>query len=91
MTVEWDERKAASNRTKHGVSFEEAVTALMDPLAATWFDRIVGGEERNITVGQSARDRLLLVVYTERRGGRVRIISARRASPGERRAYEEGI
>lgn len=91
MTVEWDDRKAEGNVRKHGVSFEEAVTALMDPLAVTFADDSVQYEERSITIGHSARDRLLLVVHTERSGGVVRLISARKATAKESRAYEEGI
>ncbi len=63
----------------------------MDPLAVTFADDSIKYEERSITIGHSARDRLLLVVHTERSGGVVRLISARKATPKESRAYEEGV
>lgn len=91
VQVEWDERKAARNELDHKVRFEEAVTALMDPLAVTFFDEGATDEDREITVGHSALGRLLLVVHTERKGSVVRIISARKATRKERRTYEEGV
>jgi hypothetical protein len=91
MRVEWNERKASANVNKHGVTFEEGVTALMDAAAVTFFDEIAGAEEREITIGHSARNRLLVVVHTERTGSVVRIISVRRATKKECRTYEEGI
>ena len=85
---EWDDRKAATNSRKHGVSFEEALTALADPAALTVPD--VVDPIRSITIGTSALSRLLFVVHIETlRRGRVRIISARRASAAQRRKYEE--
>lgn len=63
----------------------------MDPLAVTFADDSVQYEERSITVGHSTRDRLLFVVHSERSVGVVRLISARKATPKESRAYEEGI
>jgi uncharacterized DUF497 family protein len=84
----WDREKAAANRKKHGVSFEEAVTVFYDPLAATFSDpnhSVV--EDRLITVGYSAHGRLLVVCHAEGRGA-VRIISARRATAGERKRHE---
>lgn len=85
---EWDEDKAASNLVKHQVSFEEAATVFSaddtlesaDPVDST----------RLITVGFSAAARVLLVVSTEVDEDRVRIISARRATPRERRDFEGG-
>lgn len=85
---EWDARKAAVNLLKHGVSFEEAVTALDDPLALTYIDRDHSlTEARNISLGTSARGRMLMIGHTER-GDAIRIISARLASKAERRRYE---
>jgi uncharacterized DUF497 family protein len=88
--------KAASNRTKHGIDFREALAVFGDPLAATDYDRTVGGEDRWITVG-SMTGVLLVVVHTSRSdmdddGNPVeviRMISARKALPRERRKYEE--
>ena len=90
MRFEWDSAKAAVNLAKHGVSFEEASTALRDPLSATGADPDHSGdEERLITFGVSTRGRLLIVAHTER-GDTIRIISARLVTAGERKVYEEG-
>ena len=86
---EWDEDKAASNQKKHGVTFEEAATVFADPLAAIFDDEVHSEEEqREIIIGHSAQNRLLLVSFTERAGA-IRIISSRRATKKERRDYEE--
>ncbi|MEO8604102.1 MAG: BrnT family toxin [bacterium] len=85
---EWDDRKAVANLRNHGVAFEEAVTALADPRAITAPDFFE--VRRCITIGLSGLLRVLFVVHTESvGGGRVRIISARRASTVQRRRYEE--
>ena len=89
MRFEWDPEKARSNLQKHKVSFEEAATALRDPMAATGCDPDHSvGEERFITFGVSERGRLLVVAHTEE-NDTLRIISARVASKGERKIYEE--
>lgn len=86
---EWNDRKAVANLRKHGVTFEEAVTALADPRALTAPD--LYEPNREVTIGVSAVARVLFVVHTDRvRGERVRIISARKASNAQRRRYEEG-
>jgi len=88
MRFGWDRDKAASNRKKHGVSFDEAVTVFYDPFAATLADSDHSTEEnRMITVGYSAQERLLVVCHTER-GRAIRIISARPATPRERKRHE---
>jgi uncharacterized protein len=90
MKIEWEPRKAKSNLKKHRISFEEAATALRDPLAATGADpdhSII--ENRYITFGVSERGRLLVISHTEKKET-IRIISARKASKGERELYEEG-
>ncbi len=90
MRFDWDARKAASNLRKHGVSFEEAATALRDELALTGRDPDHSvGEARYVTFGVSARGRLLVVAHTEQEGV-IRIISARSATRSEQRIYEEG-
>lgn len=90
MNIEWDPRKAKSNVKKHGVSFEEAATALSDPLAATGADPDHSiTEDRFVTFGISGMSRLLVVSHTEKRET-IRIISARKATKGERELYEEG-
>ena len=89
MDFEWDSAKAAANVRKHGVSFEEAVSALRDELAATARDLEHSvAEFRFITFGISAHGRFLAVSHTER-GNRIRIISARLATRTERKIYEE--
>ena len=91
MRFEWDRQKATSNRQKHGVPFAEAVTVFADPLARIHDDPEHSvGEHREVIVGHSARGRLLLVFFTERRDA-VRIFSARPATRHERDDYEEGI
>jgi hypothetical protein len=89
MRFEWDPEKARSNLRKHKVSFEEAATALRDPMAATGCDPDYSvGEERFVTFGVSEGGRLLVVAHTEE-NDILRIISARVASKGERKIYEE--
>ena len=90
MRFEWDPRRAAANLRKHGISFEEATTALRDDLALTGRDPDHStGEARYITFGVSSQGRLLVVSHTER-GGLIRIISARTATKSQRKIYEEG-
>ena len=90
MRFEWDPAKAAGNLVKHGVSFEEASTVFADPLGRIADDPRHSTEEpRFVLLGQSERQRLLAVMYTER-ADTIRLISARGATPRERRAYEEG-
>jgi len=90
MKCEWDPGKAASNLQKHGISFEEAATALVDDYSVTGIDPEHSiGESRFITFGLSNTGRLLVVSHTER-GESLRVISARRATKHERRIYEEG-
>ena len=90
MIVEWDNRKAAANQKNHGVSFEEAATALEDDLSITFRDPDHSLEEfRFLTFGRGATGRILVVAHTDR-GEAARLISARRATRRERRAYEEG-
>jgi hypothetical protein len=90
MKIEWDPKKAKLNLRKHRVSFEEATTALSDPMAATGADPDHSiTEERYVTFGVSERGRLLVVAHTDEEET-IRIISARIASEGERELYEEG-
>lgn len=88
---EWDGRKAAANRAKHGVSFAEAVTVFVDPDALDGPDlRHSEKEPRLLRLGRAVTSRVLIVAYTLRRRGNgesIRIISARRASTQERAAY----
>lgn len=92
---EWDDAKAEVNRRKHGVEFLEAMSVLADPLALTRFDDAHSDEEdRWVTLGRSAQDRLLVVVHTFTSTGPstalVRLISARPATRREREQYEAG-
>ena len=85
----WDREKAAANRRKHGVDFEEAATAFGDSLSITIPDPDHSvGEERWLLVGQSGGGRLLVVAHTER-GDEIRLINARLATRRERDTYEE--
>jgi len=87
---EWDDRKAANNLQKHGVSFDEAVSVFGDTLALTFSDiDHAEVEERSRTYGLSNKERLLVVVHTERRNS-IRIISARKATRYEKGIYENG-
>ena len=85
---EWDERKAAVNLLKHKVSFLEAATVFDDPYLLVEPDLAHSGEEsRELAIGFSRKERVLLVVYVEP-DKRIRLISARKATPEERRKYE---
>lgn len=90
MKFEWNLQKAITNFRKHKISFEEASTALNDSMAATGIDPDHSFDEfRYITFGVSSSGRLLVVAHTEQKE-KIRIISARRATKGERKIYEEG-
>jgi uncharacterized DUF497 family protein len=87
MDFEWDPRKDAVNRRKHGVSFDEAATVFEDSRVAVFFDEgHSDSEERYIALGISAKGRLLVVSHMYR-GDVIRIISARKATAGEARTY----
>lgn len=86
VDIEFDPAKAATNLKKHGVSFAHAEQALRDPMGLTIRDPDARGEERYATLGTDALGRLLVVIHTPR-GERTRIISARKASPGEAEQY----
>ena len=91
----WNDHKANSNLVKHKVSFEEGKTIFYDPFVFTMPDELhADREERLISIGTSINQKLLLVVHLEREetpeGALIRIISCRKATPAERRLYEEG-
>ncbi len=90
MRVEWDPNKASENRRKHGVDFADAAIALEDKNALTIEDRD-HDEVRFKTLGMGPQLEVLLVVHTIRTGGRIRIISARRATRTQTKQYIEGI
>jgi uncharacterized DUF497 family protein len=88
LEFEWDDAKARSNLSKHGVSFEEAATAFLDEYAEMMSDPDHSDEEdRFILLAESVRLRLLMVVHVAR-DLRLRIVSARAASASERRRYD---
>jgi len=94
LRFEWDEAKNLANQRKHGLSFEEATQAFLDPLCFSVLERIEDGEERWQTFGTADGLLLMMVVHTirEEQDGVseiVRIISARRANARERRRYED--
>lgn len=89
LRFEWDDVKSRSNQDKHGVSFAEAATVFGDALSILIPDPLHSeDEERLMLLGQSQRQRLLVVIHTERKGT-TRLISARLATAKERRDYEE--
>lgn len=89
MNFEWDNTKAASNKAKHGVSFDLASLVFFDPLRIESHDcRKDYGEDRFVTIGiVAAKPLMLSVVYTPRNGEKIRLISARIANEKERRWY----
>jgi len=92
VRFKWDAGKASANVHKHGVSFDEASTVFDDPLAVIFSDEDHSvNEAREIIVGRSAQNRLLLVCFTERDRDTVRIFSVRLANRKERKDYEENF
>lgn len=89
LTFEWDPKKAAANLKKHRVSFEEASSVFIDPLAIIDHDQVMASRES--ILGRSLRQRELYVVFVETRPDRVRLVSARRATKAERCRYETGF
>jgi len=88
MKFEWDESKKISNLEKHGISFEEAKTIFDNPLAVIFDDPLHSiGEIREIIIGHSSQNQLLIVAFTER-AGVIRLISARLATRKEVDNYE---
>ncbi|OFW08951.1 MAG: hypothetical protein A3H96_23070 [Acidobacteria bacterium RIFCSPLOWO2_02_FULL_67_36] len=89
LEFEWDPSKAEENLKKHRLGFDEALSVFADPSARIFDDpHHTGDEAREIIVGYSQRQRLLLVSFTER-APKVRIISARKATKRERQEYEQ--
>lgn len=90
MDIVWDSAKARSNYARHGIRFSEVEQVFYDPSALTMEDTSSSREQRFVTLGRDGQVRILVVVYTYR-GETIRVISARRASPGEVESYEEGV
>lgn len=90
MEIEFDFSKAAANLKKHGVSFQDAASCLLDPVALVMEDRDAEGEQKFVLVGMNTETRLITVCYTLRRET-IRIISARKATKKEGGQYAQGI
>jgi uncharacterized DUF497 family protein len=89
LSFEWDEEKAKANLKKHRVGFDEATSVFADPYSLTIHDPDHSADEqRYIDIGTSDKGRVFVVVYTER-GSNIRIVSCRKATPSERKLYEE--
>lgn len=88
MNVVWDIKKAAANIWNHGIEFSHAATVLDDPMALTIEDAR-HGEQRFVTVGSDLMGRILVIVYAYSGEEAIRLISARKATPKERRIYEQ--
>ena len=89
LLFEWDTNKARKNIKTHDISFDEASTAFKDTLSLTIHDPLHSDEEDRFTlIGNSVKNRLLVIVHTER-GNKIRIISARKATKKERKQYED--
>ena len=90
LLFEWDEVKARENLKRHKVPFDEGKTIFNDPFLLTYPDIDSSeAEERYINIGLSAKNRVLVLIHTERQS-KIRIISCRKATARERRHYEEG-
>jgi uncharacterized protein len=90
VSPEFDPSKNAANLAKHGVSLADGDGVLLDPLGITVEDDSAEGESRSITVGMNSFGTIMVVVWTQRPHD-VRLISVRKATPQERRRYEEGV
>jgi uncharacterized protein len=89
LQFEWDDAKARQNLAKHKISFEEAETVFADPFLITYPDDIHSTyEDRFISIGQSIRGRVLLVIHTDQ-DDRIRIISSRKATAAEKDVYDQ--
>lgn len=89
---EWNNDKARSNQIKHGISFDEAATVFDDSLARIFDDKIHSiNETREIIIGRSIKDRLVVICFAERPKEVIRIISARLPTRKERKDYEETV
>ena len=90
MKFEWDPKKAVANKRKHGVAFEEAATCFADPHGCYLRNESPSYEDRLILIAFSEKPRLLFVVHAEVKRNTIRIVSARKASPAQRKIYELG-
>ena len=90
MSVTWYPNKAEINFKKHKIRFSDAEMVLYDPFAMTLEEHVVANEQRFVTIGYDAVGRIIAVVYSYR-ADTIRLISARKATPTERKQYEKGI
>ena len=91
MQFTWSRIKAARNRAKHGVGFEEAQTCFADSRQVVFYDPDhSNAEDRELLIGHSSRGRLLIVSYTVR-GSAIRVISVRKPTRAEAKTYAQGI
>jgi uncharacterized DUF497 family protein len=90
MQFDWDPKKAAENRRKHGVTFQEAATCFADPNGCYFRNELPSYEDRLILIAFSEKQRILFVVHAEVGRNAIRIVSARKASPAQRKLYELG-
>ena len=88
VKLTWDAKKARSNLRKHGVSFSEAATCFEDPDGCYFRNDAPSYEDRLILIARSKKSRLLFVVHAEVGRDTIRIVSARKASPSQRRMYD---
>lgn len=89
LVFEWDSDKAKKNINTHNVSFDEASTSFKDTLSLTIYDPLHSDvEDRFVLIGNSYKNRLLVIIHTERED-KIRIISARKSTKNERKQYEE--
>ena len=91
MGIEFDPKKATTNFQKHGVSFDEAASCLLDPMALVREDPDAKGELRLVLVGMSRLARLITVCYTLRGEDSIRLISARAATRNEEKQYAQEL
>lgn len=91
LKFEWDRKKVAAIARKHGVSFAEAATCFEDPNACYLRNEAPSYEDRLILIALSSKRRLLFVVHAEVGRDAIRIISARKASPAQRRIHDEEL
>jgi uncharacterized DUF497 family protein len=90
MHFEWDEAKNQANIRKHGIDFNDVPDIFQHPMLALRDDREDYGEDRWISIGW-IKSLMGVVVYAERRGDMIRIISARKATKQEAKYYVESI
>jgi hypothetical protein len=90
MEIRWDPKKAEANFRKHKIRFSDAESVLFDPMTLTIEDQNIDQEQRFLSVGSDAEGRIIVIVYTYQ-GDTIRLISARKATPKERKYYEKRI